>query len=102
MSKVNFPLFANNNKQNDNQPDYQFSYQDQDNEWHNVAAGWKKRSKNGNVYLSISVSTEELELYRENNEKYKAENAQPAGDGEYDNMSEEDMDELFNFDDEQA
>jgi uncharacterized protein (DUF736 family) len=53
--KENFgSLFINDNKENENQPDYTGKVNVEGTE-HRIA-GWKKTSKAGNTYLSLKVS----------------------------------------------
>jgi uncharacterized protein (DUF736 family) len=73
MGKITIPLFKNKTKKNDKQPDYRFSYQDENGEWHAVAVAWKNESKNGEVYLTVQISQEEYDLYEKNKKPFNNE-----------------------------
>ena len=63
---MRIPLFRNESKTKDSQPDYRFSYNDGD-EWVNVIAGWVQTSASGKEYISLNI--ENLAKYAEYREK---------------------------------
>lgn len=61
--KINIPLFKNKYKKNDKQPEYTFSFQDENGEWVNLVSAWVNMTKNGDKYLSMQLSKDALDLY---------------------------------------
>lgn len=51
MIEVSFPLFKNDKKETENQPDYRSWDKDRGI----GAAAWLKKDKNGNTYMSVTV-----------------------------------------------
>lgn len=74
--QVNIPIFKNDRKEKLSQPDYRYSFQDSQGEWHNVISGWLKESAKGNKYLSLSIDTDQLKAYIEHDEQSKQAGAQ--------------------------
>lgn len=67
--KYKIPVFASKST-NPKAPDYSLSYQDDDGAWHSVASIYINTSKNGNEYLSLTIETDNLEKYtQQQNEK---------------------------------
>lgn len=53
--KINLNLFKNNRKKKENHPDWQGNGRDADGNPYRIAA-WEKQTRNGDMYLSCSVS----------------------------------------------
>lgn len=88
MSKVSLTLFKNSNKATAKQPDFSSSQKDADGNWINMVAGWIRRDeagapkldKNGNVYISLSIDTDELDRYIQFQESKKEEAGKASDD----------------------
>ncbi len=66
--EMKFPIFKNK-KTNDKQPDYRLSFKDNET-WINCASVYVNHSKAGTEYLSVTLDTEAISKYL-NNEKNK-------------------------------
>lgn len=88
MSKVNLTLFKNANKASSKQPDFSSSQKDANGDWINMVAGWirrddngaPKQDKNGNIYISLSIDTDELDRYIQFQESKKEEAGKASDD----------------------
>lgn len=62
--KINVPLFPNKNRTNPNAPTHTLSFKDENEQWQQVAALWKKTAQSGTEYLSLTLDTEVYEQYQ--------------------------------------
>lgn len=84
---VSITLFQNS-KTNENQPDYRASYKDEQGEWHNVGAIWKKQGKKGE-YLSLSLELEEIDGYVQNQKGFTGQSSAPQSTAQSPRVAEQ-------------